>query len=143
MKCIWDAHDAALLHALFPDARYVHLVRDPRTNVASMMERIGWSFERGSRMYVRSNRMGLRFERFQGRYLRVRQEDFVDRRDETWRGLLEFLGVPPADGDWDRELNVSPSQKGRIGEKRADSALEWRKLPDEVIRMAEQLGYAE
>ena len=85
----------------------------------------------------------LRFARFRGRYLRVRQEDFVDRREETWRELLEFLGVPPADGDWDRELNVSPSQKGRIGEKRADSALEWRKLPDEVIRMAEQLGYAE
>ena len=143
MKCIWDGHDAALLHALFPDARYVHLVRDPRTNVASMMERIGWTFERGCRMYVRSNRMGLRFERFQGRYLRVRQEDFVDRRDETWRRLLEFLGVPPADADWDRELNVSPSQQGRIGEKRADSALEWQKLPDEVIRTAQQLGYAE
>jgi hypothetical protein len=143
MKCIWDAHDAALLHALFPDARYVHLVRDPRTNVASMMERIGWTFERSCRMYVRSNRMGLRFERFAGRYLRVRQEDFVDRRDETWRRLLEFLGVPPADADWDRELNVSPSQQGRIREKRADSALEWQKLPDEVVRMAQQLGYAE
>jgi hypothetical protein len=143
MKCIWDDHDAALLHALFPEARYVHLVRDPRTNVASMMERIDWSCERGCQMYVKSNRMGLRFERFKGRYLRVRQEDFVDRRDETWRRLLEFLGVPRRDADWDRELNVSPSQQGRIGEKRADSALEWQKLPDGVVRMAAQLGYAE
>lgn len=143
MKCIWDAHDPALLHAIFPEARYVHLVRDPRTNVASMIERIGWSFERSSQMYVSANRMALRFARFPDRYLRVRQEDFVDRRDETWGCLLEFLGVPPADSDWDRELNVSPSQRGKLAAKRADDAVEWQKLPDEVVAMAKQLGYAE
>jgi hypothetical protein len=142
MKAIWEQHDPDLLHALFPGARYVHLVRDPRTNIASMMERIGWSFQRGCEMYAKSNETALRFERFADRYLRVRQEDFVDRRDETWRRLLEFLGVPPKESNWDRELNVSPSQQGKVDRKRADSALEWKKLPDHVIRMAERLGYA-
>ncbi len=143
MKCIWGDHDVALLNALFPEARYVHLVRDPRTNVASMMERIGWSFERGCQMYVESNRLALRFARLVGRYLRVHQEDFVDRRDATWQQVLEFLDVPARESDWERELNVSPSQAGKVGRKRADAALDWQKLPDDVIRMAGQLGYTE
>lgn len=143
MKCIWDDHEAALVHAIFPEARYVHLVRDPRTNVASMMERIGWSFERGCHMYVKANQNALRFARFGRRYLRVRQEDFVDRLAETWAAVTEFLGVPPREADWERELNVSPSQAGKVGSKRDDASLEWLKLPDQVVRMAEKLGYSE
>jgi hypothetical protein len=143
MKCIWDAHDPALLHALFPEARYVHLARDPRTNIASMMERVGWSFERGCQMYVRSNQTALRFAHFTGRYLLVRQEDFVERRDETWERVIAFLGVPQIEVSWERFLNVSPSQEGKVAAKRADDAVEWQKLPDEVVAMAKQLGYAE
>ena len=55
MKCIWEAHDEALLDELFPRARYLHLVRDPRTCIASMMERIGLDFVEACEKYSKTS----------------------------------------------------------------------------------------
>ena len=142
MKCIWEGHDPALLNALFPEARYLHLIRDPRANIASMMERIGMSHETACKKFVESNETALRFERFEGRYLRVRQEDFIDAREETWKRICEFLGVEYRTVDWDRELNVSPSQEGKVQAKRISAQASWAELTPDTREMGARLGYA-
>lgn len=141
MKAIWDLHKVETLDYMFPQARYVHLVRDPRTNIASMMERIGWGYDRACKSYVDSNNAALAFQQLQGRYYRVRQEDFVDRLEETWDGIIEFIGVEPMQVNWVRYLNVSPSQEDKVTEKRANAKLAWDDLPQDVRAMAENLGY--
>jgi len=143
MKAIWDLHKVETLEKLFPQARYVHLVRDPRTNIASMIERIGWPFERACKSYVDSNNCALAFQALNGRYHRVRQEDFVDQLEATWDGIIDFIGVEPMQVNWVRYLNVSPSQQDKVTEKRAGAKLAWRDLPADVRAMAEQLGYNE
>lgn len=143
MKAIWFNQNIDLLQALFPEAKYIHLARDPRTNIASMMERIGWSFERGCDAYVKSNRLALEFRKFSGRYLMVRQESFVDRREEQWEEIIDFLGAEKKQANWERYLNVSPSQEGKVGQKRGGKSLVWNELPKEVVEVALELGYSE
>ncbi len=142
MKCIWEDHDPDLLDALFGEAKYIHLVRDPRTCIASMIERIGMTPEVASEKYVASNETALKFEQFEGHYLRVRQENLIDRMAETWRAICEFLGASfDEDAIWFKEQNVAPSQAGRVTDKRADSRLKWDELAPEVHAMARRLGY--
>ncbi len=143
MKAIWDLHKVEILDQLFPQAKYVHLVRDPRTNIASMMERIGWPYERACKSYVDSNNCALAFTQLEGRYLRVRQEDFIDQLDETWDRIIEFIGVEPMKVNWVRYLNVSPSQQDKVEQKRQGAQLMWNKLPADVQSMAVSLGYSE
>jgi hypothetical protein len=83
---------------VFPDAQYVHLVRDGHDVVASYRER--WGYPAGVRAansvwvtYVRTARaFGARLPR--GRYHEVRYEALVADPERTARELLEFLGEP-------------------------------------------------
>lgn len=143
MKCIWSGHDPELLNELFPDARYIHLLRDPRTNIPSMMERLGYSFEDACNAYCESNENALQFNRFGARYLRIRQEEFVDSREKTWVNICAFLGVDFVEGVWERELNASSSTVGRVNDKRVHDRLTWQQLPARVVAMGKQLGYVE
>lgn len=143
MKCIWADHDPDLLNELFPDAKFIHLLRDPRTNIPSMMERLDFKEDWACSAYVESNQNALQFEKFSGRYIRIRQEDFVDSRSATWKTICTFLGVEFVDGVWERELNASKSTQGKVGEMRSHDRLTWQRLPDAVRAVAEGLGYSE
>lgn len=142
MKMIWEGHEPEVVDGLFPKARFLHLVRDPCANIPSVVERIGWSRQDAERRYVASNETALAFERFTGRYLRVRQEDFDASREGTWRKVCDFLGVPfPQSANLAAEVNVSKSQAGKGNHTRPDSRVPWASLPSEVHKMATRLGY--
>ena len=85
---------------VFPDAQYVHIIRDGRDVVASFRER--WGYRAGVRaansvwaMYVKT---AQDFGRRQppGRYHELRYEALVQETEPTVRSLLEFLGE-----EWD------------------------------------------
>lgn len=143
MKMIWQGHEPEVVDALFPQAKFLHLVRDPRANIPSVVERIGWSQQEAELRYVASNETALSFDRFGDRYLRVRQEEFDAAREATWRRVCEFLGVPFRESaNWAAEVNVSKSQIGKGAHTRAESRMDWKALPREVRQMAERLGYS-
>ncbi|MBA3852756.1 MAG: sulfotransferase, partial [Chloroflexi bacterium] len=81
---------------LFPDAQYVHLVRDAYDVVASFRDR--WGYRSALRVargdwarYVRAGRdfgQGLPA----GRYHELRYEALVDSPEPALRSLFEFLG---------------------------------------------------
>jgi len=143
MKMIWHGHEPEVVDALFPHARFLHLVRDPRANIPSIVERIGWSQPDSENRYVTANETALDFARFGDRYLRVRQEDFDTDRETTWRRVCAFLDTPfRADANWRAEVNVSKSQEGKGDHTRTESRMDWHKLPKDVRRMAESLGYS-
>jgi hypothetical protein len=87
-----------LIEQMYPDAQYIHLVRDARDVVASTKDRWGWRAALGTalrkwRKYVTTAReFGERVGT--GRYLELRYEDLVAEPEKKAREVLEFLGEP-------------------------------------------------
>lgn len=86
-----------LVDELFPDALYLHIVRDGLDVVASHRARWGWKRAYGAiddwrRLVVRARRFGERVG--PGRFLEVRYEEVVTRPEEVLRSVFAFLDEP-------------------------------------------------
>jgi hypothetical protein len=137
------------VNAVFPDARFVHVVRDGRAVANSFLQMDWWQGYRGptewswgplpaayEREWEAAERSfallaGLEwkilidaFERARqkvpdDRWLEIRYEDFVARPTETSRKVLDFLGL-----DWDpvfeRQLTRFDIKPGRLDAFRKD-----------------------
>jgi Sulfotransferase family len=84
-----------LLNQLWPDARFVHLVRDGR-NVALSYADVPFgpkTVARAADLWARRVRAGLSAGRAlpEDRYLEMRYEDFVDDAEQQVKKLTEFL----------------------------------------------------
>jgi hypothetical protein len=84
------------LAKLFPDARFIHLIRDGRDVSASIVER-PWGPPNPSsaafwwrRKVAQGRDFGRRLG--PGRYLEVHYEDLVERTEETLRRICRFIG---------------------------------------------------
>lgn len=82
----------------FPDAQFIHVVRDGREVAASLAER-AWgppSAVSGAFWWAWKVRTGRRQGRALGahRYVEVRLEDLVENPEATIRAVCEFLGEP-------------------------------------------------
>ena len=96
------------LHAMFPHAAYVHMVRDGRDVVASLLtmdwrgpdgERIAYTTDaRAAARYwvsaVRAARTFAEATRDHSRYYELRYEALVSQPEQALRKLFEFLGEP-------------------------------------------------
>jgi hypothetical protein len=99
--------ETALLQRLYPEARYLHMVRDPRAVSASLLAASrGWgrhwapSVEAdAARMWSEAVRAGILLEETNPRCLRVRYESLEADGPETLSGLLDWLGLPRSEGD--------------------------------------------
>lgn len=101
------------LHALFPDALYIHIVRDPRASVASLMKVPWWpdlmvwtndgitprAWEASGKdpttlavkLWVEETKLVLENEAMLGeRFRRVFYEDLIQNPKDTIRSLLDF-----------------------------------------------------
>lgn len=99
-KSLHTEHHADDLFAAFPDARVVHMVRDPRDRYASVRKRNGRDLSRvgaATARWLMSTRAGARnAARYPGKYLLVRYEDLVRAPEETARRVCDHIGVPYA-----------------------------------------------
>ena len=86
----------ARIASLFPDGRFIHIVRDPRDVVLSLRREAWWPW-RSVQRTARAVRQTLRRQRFAervltDRYLRVRYEDLATDPERTLRAVCAFLG---------------------------------------------------
>lgn len=92
--------DIAVLDRLFPNARYLHIYRDPR-DVANSCTRFGWSGNvyYGSDFWLASEASWAAFRPNldPARYAEVRYEDLVTDAEAELRRLCDFLGLPFSD----------------------------------------------
>lgn len=84
-----------ILAGLFPDARFVHMIRDGRDVALSYLD-VSWgasSIEENAVLWRRAVREGRRAGRRLGprRYLEVRYEQLLEEPEATVRGLCEFV----------------------------------------------------
>lgn len=112
--------DVAAVDAMFPAARFVHVIRDGR-DVALSMDNAAESWEPGMRRGVPLAERGRRWageveelrsfaERLGDRYLEVRFEDLKSDFTTHVRRLFDFAGVPSDDATLDlvsRETQLS------------------------------------
>jgi hypothetical protein len=84
------------IFAAYPQARMIHMIRDPRDRYASAITRWGRSrggVGAGTAMWLWSVNCARRHqERFPGKYKIVRYETLVFRPEETLREICEFIG---------------------------------------------------
>jgi hypothetical protein len=82
----------------FPDARIIHMLRDPRDRYASVSRRNGQELDRvgpATARWLVSARAGRRnADRYRDRYRLVRFEDLARDPDSTMRAVCRFIGEP-------------------------------------------------
>ncbi|MGH2727706.1 MAG: sulfotransferase family protein [Actinomycetota bacterium] len=92
------ALDLALLADLFPDARFVHLVRDGRNVALSLLQMPWWpnTLPEAAQVWSHWTRKARSDGRALGpeRYLEVRYEDLVDDPGASLRSVCAFAGLP-------------------------------------------------
>ncbi len=153
-KAIWDWTEDSFggvsnefRTEVFPGAKYLHFVRDPRTCLPSMLEYFGErgqldSIPRCERAYCAAHRDALRMRELGVECLVVRQEEIRDEPRAIWEAIESFAGMER----WDvedavltGEVNASKSMLGRVSGGRVPLA--WDELTKETQRVAGALGY--
>ncbi|MFD0745788.1 sulfotransferase family protein [Phytohabitans flavus] len=95
-KSLDSVHYAAEQLALFPDLRFVNVVRDPRAQVASMNAAVIHDFDTllNTRTWVRAHEAGRALAAAHPeRVLTVRYEDFLADDEHTLRAICAFLDI--------------------------------------------------
>jgi hypothetical protein len=148
------AHAASLPQIFkdFPDARAIHIVRDPRATAASLA-RMPWA---PSSLMLNAGYLDLerkQVAKFRDRMLMVRLEDLLDDTRATMTRVLEFVGEPWSDDVLDHaahapDLDDTPPYPWleRAGKARDASSARgdakvagWGELTPVQIRMIEQM----
>lgn len=108
-KSPYNEYYAAQIFAWWPEARCVHIVRDPRDNFASYRRKHPeWAPEFFASNWSRSTQAGYENQRRFGpeRYLILSYEDLVQSPEETLQRLAGYVGI-----DWDAALST-PTRAG-------------------------------
>lgn len=96
-KSLHTEHSADRVFAEFPNARIIHMVRDPRDRYASVRARNGQELSRvgaATGRWLASARAGRRNQaHYPGRYLIVRYEDLAQAPEPTMRRVCAAAGL--------------------------------------------------
>jgi len=149
------------LGTLFPEAKYIHLVRDYRANIVS--HRRVFMIKRGPDISYRWLKMNMEVENAKSRcpkcFLTIKYENLVSEPEKIMKEFCTFLNIPFDEKMiWEHTKNVYPSYKVNNNKKfksihqkvftpiTASFVHEWKKvLPSDDIFEAEKIAgeYAE
>jgi hypothetical protein len=119
--------------SLYPDAAFVHVVRDPRDVVCSLRS-AGRSWGRhwaptnvldGALLWRDRVEAGLRIRQLTSRYHEVRYEDLQRDAAGTLDGVCEFLGLPAEEGFSERAAEACRMDRLKSGGSGRDLATPW------------------
>ncbi len=144
------AHAASLkrIYADFPDARCIHIVRDPR-NTAVSLSRMPWA---PPSLMMNAGYLDLerkQVAKFRDRMLRIRLEDLLAEPRATMERVLAFAGEPWHDAVLDHARHLpagddTPDFPWLDGARRdrEPAVPQWLSLPSVKVRMIEQMTKA-
>lgn len=97
-KSLHTEHYVDQLFSEFPNARVIHIVRDPRDRYASVKKRYGQDLSRvgaATARWLLSTRRGMdSAKRFPDRYMILKYEDLAREPDRLMREVCGFIGEP-------------------------------------------------
>lgn len=123
---------APFIAELFPDAYFLHIVRDPRSVVSSLLHAgRGWG-ERwaptgpayAARVWRSHVEAGLRIPGFSERYCEVRYENLGEDGPDQLDKMMEFLGLE-CDPDWSRRA-IDLCNFDRLRQGESEAFVPWR-----------------
>jgi hypothetical protein len=142
-----------LLLQLFPEARFIHLVRDPRDNIISLKNvdfegpftaLLAYRWEHSARklFYIK--------KKYPGKFYTIRYEDLVSEPEKYYREMCDFLSIPYNDTVFDfykiqdeamKKFNVEKIMKyhkSLMSPINTSKVNLWKtQLPERDIRIAE------
>lgn len=133
--------EVELLWEIFPEARFLHITRDPRGVLHSLMQQ-SWApqglthataFLRS--IYIRWLRLRPRLNLPDPRYLEIRLEDLCDQRDDTLARVAATIGMP--DRFQRRQVDAGQANRWQAEIPSAHRAHCERELAD----IFDQMGY--
>jgi hypothetical protein len=94
-KSLHSELHAEQIFAEFPDARFIHIVRDPRDRYASERRKFSSNEASATARWLGSVSAAQRNQqRYPERYMVVRYEDLASKPEETVRWVCDFIGEP-------------------------------------------------
>ncbi len=132
---------------LRPDVRFVHVIRDGRDVVASLLAASrGWGsrwapseVEKAAWTWASFAREAGKARRFGDRYMEVRYEDLLENGTEVLRGLFDFVGLPVGRPEAERILREHEFERMKLRGKSAGGT----ELPDGFFRKGRAGGWEE
>jgi hypothetical protein len=108
------------LFRLFPDAQFIHMIRDPRDTLCSMKQQaktykprwVKFSADVTAPEWVHCIKAGLPWRARPDRYLEVHYEQVAREPEATLQRVLAFLGEPWSDAVLDASAEVGHGKKG-------------------------------
>lgn len=105
---------------LFPNAQFIHMIRDPRDTLCSMKQQartykpnwVKFTADVSASEWVRAIEMGLRWRESADRYMEVRYEELVSEPEVMVQRVLSFLGEPWCPNILDSSGDVASGAKG-------------------------------
>lgn len=139
--------------ALYPDAAFVHVIRDPRDVVCSLRS-AGESWGRhwaptnvsdGARLWRERVESGLRIARLTSRYHEVRYEVLVEDAAAALADVCRFLDLPVDDDFCTRAAEACRIDRLREGRSGGDLDSPWRlgTEPEGFFRRGQARGWRE
>jgi hypothetical protein len=140
-----------LILAALPNAKLVHLTRDPRDACFSGFKQLfadaylhSYDQREMARHHARYWRlMNVWRERFTGRFLDISYEDVVRNLDSSVRRLIEYLGLPWEDAclNFHRQQSaVSTASAVQVREPAHTRSIgRWRRYEQNLVPMLEEL----
>ena len=133
-KTPYYVHHIPLLAAVYPDAQFVHIIRDGRDAVLSMLERSAdirvFSVFQGAKLWKSFVDAGRAIGAVlpEGRYLEFRYEDLLVDQEGTVRRVCEFLGEPFSDQVINFQKSSDPLTKTPLLKEKlkTDNREKWR-----------------
>ena len=142
---------AALIRRLFPDAHFLHMIRDPRS-VVSSLRAAGKSWGRhwaptspaaGAYMWRSDVNTGIAIRETTDRYRELRYESLAADAVSELRGILDWLGLP-ADETFCREaVEACDIDRLRSGADGGRAAWSLKDEPDGFYRKGTVGGWAD
>lgn len=139
-KTTWNVSRLDFIWTHFPEARFVHMIRDGRDVVCSMSKfpRFWFSPEKAAERWVEQVNFG-RSHANDPRLVEVHYEDLAQSPEETMKKLLNALNV-----EWSSSvLEVTAVHTSSVGRWRKDLSTDELTVVEPIVRsVLSELGYA-
>lgn len=141
IKNIWAKHEWNFFHKVFPEAKFLHVIRNPLQCVLSMTNFVGsdykeWrNIEFSQRQYITAHHCAIKIRDLGYPYLQIKFEDIGKIPQDVLDNVCRFAGLPLFEFK-DAEVVINAERADRVF-----SGIDLTLISKELTDLASSLGY--